>query len=244
MTDDFVLRLSTERDAVSLTRELRQFEPWSIQIDFDNGVSTKDLERRVPFANNPLSKLSYAAKHLPMEQLAGGDLLDIGCNSGYNSIHAANTWGFRAVGVDFNPRHLKVSRMLADMAGVEAEFVLGSAEVFSRPSSFDLVLHFGTLYHLPNPLLALEKAFDNLRQGGYLALESQFFDHPDDENLCYFMHMQNNDSTNFWALSPSVARRYLMMVGFAEPTVVLSVKPAMLEEGMSRQIWVAQKPRS
>ena len=62
-------------------------------------------------------------------------------------------------------------------------------------------LHFGTLYHLPNPVLSLQTTFDNLRSGGYLALETQVYDHPQDPNICYFMHMQNNDKTNFWALS-------------------------------------------
>jgi hypothetical protein len=37
----------------------------------------------------------------------------------------------------------------------QAEFLLDSAEIFSRHKEFDVVLHFGTLYHLPNPLLLL-----------------------------------------------------------------------------------------
>jgi hypothetical protein len=32
---------------------------------------------------------------------------------------------------------------------------------------------------------------------GYLGLETQVYDHPHDPNICYFMHMQNNDRTNF-----------------------------------------------
>jgi hypothetical protein len=37
------------------------------------------------------------------------------------------------------------------LAGASCEFEVGSAETFSRPSEFDVVIHFGTLYHLPSP---------------------------------------------------------------------------------------------
>ena len=56
--------------------------------------------------------------------------------------------------------------------------------------------------------------FDNLRPGAYLSLETQVYDHAEDSNICYFMHMHNNDRTNFWALSPSV--QWLELVGFAK----------------------------
>jgi SAM-dependent methyltransferase len=105
---------------------------------------------------------------------------------------------------------------LSEIAGVNAEFLIASAETFSRPQEFDVVLHFGTLYHLANPVLSLRASFDNLRPGGYLALETQVYDHPEDANICYFMHMQNNDATNFWALSTSVLTKCLELVGFRE----------------------------
>src|ERR1700720_16816 len=62
--------------------------------------------------------------------------------------------------------------------------------------------------------LSLRTTFDNLRPGGYFALETQVYDHPEDANICYFMHMQNNDPTNFWALSSSVLTKCLELVGF------------------------------
>ena len=52
----------------------------------------------------------------------------------------------------------------------------------------------------PSALLSLRQSFENLKPDGYLALETQVYDHPQDPNICYFMHMQNNDPTNFWAL--------------------------------------------
>jgi SAM-dependent methyltransferase len=238
----FILELETDLPRDALRDHLRRYEPWGHRIDFSNGVSTAELARRTPFADNPLQKLLTVANVIPFETLRGGALLDIGCNSGYNSIHAAAHFGMNVVGLDVSKRHMEVCNFLADLARVKAEFLLGNAETFSRPAAFDVVLHFGTLYHLPNPLLALKTTFDNLKPGGWLALETQTYDHPDDPNLCYFMHMHNNDKTNFWAISESVLIRYMTFIGFTAIDLLLKVSPPLLGEHMNRAILVARKP--
>ena len=86
----------------------------------------------------------FAASAIPFEELAGGRLLDVGCNHGYNSIHAAVKYRFSTIGIDIQPRHIEASRFLADLAGASSEFELANAETFSRPRGFDVVLHFGT----------------------------------------------------------------------------------------------------
>ncbi len=122
------------------------------------------------------------------------------------------------------------------------EFELDSAETFSRPREFDVVLHFGTLYHLPNPLLSLRQSLENLKPGGYLALETQVYDHPQDPNICYFMHMQNNDPTNFWALSTHVLKKNLELIGFSDVREVKKVTMPILAEHMARIMVVARRP--
>lgn len=169
-------------------------------------------------------------------------MLDIGCNSGHNAIHAATAYGMKATGIDVSPRHMAVSRFLAGVAGADATFLQESAETFSRPGSFDVVLHFGTLYHLPNPLLALSVSHGNLKPGGWLALETHTFDHPDDPTLCRFVHGDNNDDTNFWAISEQVLSRYLAFLGFTGIRTVVKATPAMLGPHEHRILMVAQKP--
>ena len=240
--DKNFLTLPTSLSPEALKEKLRGWEPWSHRLDFDNGVSTRDCVRRTPFAEQPLSKFALVESAIPFAQLAGGRLLDLGSNAGYNSIHAAVKYQFSTTGIDYNRRHIEVSRFLADLAGVPAEFLLGSAETFSRPGEFDVALHFGTLYHLQNPLLSLRQTFDNLKPGGYLALETQVYDHPQDPNICYFMHMQNNDPTNFWALSTPVLKKSLELIGFRELREVKKVFLTFLAEHMARLVLVAQKP--
>ena len=99
--------------------------------------------------------------------------------------------------IDVSSRHIEVSNMLSKMANIDADYVIENAETYSRKNSFDVILHFEILFHLPNPLLSLQTTYSNLKKGGYLALQTQVYDHPTDKNICYFMHMQKNNPTNY-----------------------------------------------
>ena len=60
---------------------------------------------------------------------------------------------------------------MARFASVETcRFLQDDAETFRDPEGFDLIIHFGTLYHLPDPVLALQTTLANLRPGGLLLL--------------------------------------------------------------------------
>jgi 2-polyprenyl-3-methyl-5-hydroxy-6-metoxy-1,4-benzoquinol methylase len=238
---DAVLRLETEISAEELTKTLAKYEPWGHRIDFSNGVSTSSLKKRVPFSDQPLSKIKVAERVIPFEQFRDGQALDIGCNSGYNSIYLASKYKMKLIGIDVSPRHIEVSNLLSRIANISADYQIGDAETYSKREYFDVILHFGTLYHLPNPLLSLQTTYHNLKKGGYLALETQVYNHPADKNICYFIHMLNNDNTNFWALSSHVLRKYMEIVGFIEIQELLSVTIASLGQYMSRVVWVAKK---
>ncbi len=175
MKDGF-LTLHTTLAPEVLREKLKQWEPWGYRLDFDNGVPTRDCARLTLFAERPLDKFALFESAVPFAELGGGRLLDVGCNAGYNSIHAAVKYHFFTTGIDISPRHIEVGRFLASRARHPSSS--WAAETFSRPREFDIILHFGTLYHLPNPLLSLSQSFENLKPGGYLALETQVYDHP------------------------------------------------------------------
>ncbi|MCH9698440.1 MAG: methyltransferase domain-containing protein [Gammaproteobacteria bacterium] len=239
--NQFTLNLTTELSADALTQKLAQYEPWGHRIDFNNGVSTADLAHRTPFNIYTIQKIKAVENSIPFQNFRNGTVLDIGCNSGHNSIYLAMEYGMKPTGIDISPRHIDVSRLLSEIANIDSHYTLGDAETFCNEGSYDVVLHFGTLYHLPNPLLSLQTSYKNLKQGGYLALETQVYDHPKDKNICYFMHMHNNDKTNFWALSTHVLKQYLEILGFKDIKEILKVSPKMLEKNMSRIILVAVK---
>ena len=232
----------TNYEQETLRNLLKKYEPWGHRIEFSNGINTADLKRRTPFSNNPLSKIKLIEQKIDLDYIKGGKVLDIGCNSGYNSIYCSTQYQMQAVGIDVSRRHMEVSSLLSEIASVNAEYLLENAETFCIKNTFNLVLNFGTLYHLPNPLLSLQSSYENLKNGGYLALETQCYDDPGDENHCYFMHMHNNDPTNFWALSTKVLTDYLNIIGFTDVEVLKRVVPTQLEKHMSRVILIAKKP--
>lgn len=239
-----VLTLASALPAEELREQLKKREPWSAKIDFNNGISTENLKRRVPFNERPLWKLSVVAPLIPFRQMAGRELLDLGCNVGYNSIYLAQKHGISCTGVDLSPRNIEIASFLAGQAQVDVEFVADSAETFNRTRGFYVVLHFGTLYHLRNPLLSLQNSYHNLRRGGYLAVETQVYDDPENPNACYFMHMQNDDCSNFWALSPSVLIKVLELSGFVEIRELFRIVPARgLAPNMARMLVLARKPK-
>ena len=210
MGEEF-LTLHTSLAPDALREELRRREPWNQRLDFDNGVSTLDCTRGARFSEWPLRTFAQAALAVPFDELAGGHLLDIGSNTGCNSIYAALKYQFSTTGVDINPRHVEVARFLAELTGASSEFELASGELFSRPEEFDVVLHFGVLCRLGDPLLSLQRAFENLKPGGYLALETEVYD----RNLRHFIDMQDRDRINAWPLSSATVIKNLELIGFA-----------------------------
>jgi 2-polyprenyl-3-methyl-5-hydroxy-6-metoxy-1,4-benzoquinol methylase len=171
----------------------------------------------------------------------GGDVLDIGCNNGYNGITLAQLYGARPVGIDFAGRHPKVARELARISNVEGEWLQADAEQFSRPGAFDLILHFGTLYHLPNPMLALRRCAENLKPGGWLALETVAYiggANPKDSRWVWGF---NGDITNYWALSKVTIEEWLAQIGFEQIQLAIESKPKIYEGEMSRVLYVARK---
>ena len=239
-----VLTLHTTLAPEVLGEKLRLWEPWAIRVDFSNGVSTKDFKRRTPFDEQPLIKFSVVEAAIPFTEISGGK------NARCRLQRRLQLY---PRGEEIRPllhRHrcracdISKSRVFSQkLPALMPDLFIASAETFSRPEKFDVAFHFGTLYHLPNPVLSLRTTFDNLRPGGYLALETQVYDHPEDANICYFMHMQNNDPTNFWALSSSVLTKCLELVGFRDMRELLRVVPTEgLTEHMARTILVARKP--
>jgi SAM-dependent methyltransferase len=106
----------------------------------------------------------------------------------------------QVLGVDRSPRHIQVAQQLAGLAAVAGcRFQQADAESFRDPEGFDLILHFGTLYHLKNPVQALETALANLKPGGMLLMETQLYGFPWSRKAA-FIHGYRGDTSNWWAL--------------------------------------------
>jgi SAM-dependent methyltransferase len=92
--------------------------------------------------------------------LEGKRVLDIACNSGFFSIQCA-LLGAEVVGFDGRPDVIDHANFIKSIVGVSnADFrVLDfwDMDPESLGGRFDVVLNLGILYHLPKPLLGLER---------------------------------------------------------------------------------------
>ncbi|HEY3645786.1 MAG TPA: class I SAM-dependent methyltransferase [Gammaproteobacteria bacterium] len=210
------IRIDAEADPERLRRFLKSHEPWRHRIDFSGGISTADFLIAEPFSDTPCRKVQLAEHYVGA--LSGYErALDVGCNAGYNSLYLASRYGMQVLGLDHLPRHVQVSQELARIAGVPGcRFQQGDVESFRDPQGFDLILHFGTLYHLRNPVRALETAFANLRPGGLMLIETQLYGFPWSRKAA-FIRGYRGDNSNWWALGERTLKDICAVFG-AEAT--------------------------
>lgn len=219
---------------------LSRYAPWRMQLAFARGPKSGDYETFQPFNDVPLRKLLTTLGHLELPTAPA--VLDVGFNCGYNSLYMADRFGASVTGIDVVARHKRLADELATLLDVEIDFRLENAEDFLRPASFDLILHFGTLYHLPNPLRSMESCACSLKPGGWLALETiRYLGAPDCARWIYGL---NGDRTNFWALGDRVIEEFYARSGLTAPQRILDVNVATYRGEMSRAMWIAKKRSS
>jgi ubiquinone/menaquinone biosynthesis C-methylase UbiE len=126
--------------------------------------------------NNPVR--AFVQRHyeaprlLRLIQGEGRDVLEVGCGQG---VGARIVYGAlspeRYVGVDLDPRMIRRAKSKSgDLPG--ADFIEADVSSLSLPdASFDLVVDFGILHHVPNWRDALAEIHRVLRPGGEFLFE-------------------------------------------------------------------------
>lgn len=114
---------------------------------------------------------------------AGGDLLEVGCGRGVALAPlAAACRPSSLTAIDIDAALVSEARRTAEAAALEAD--VRRADVRDLPfadASFDLVVDFGTCYHIARPELGLAELERVLRSGGLLVHETplaQLCSHP------------------------------------------------------------------
>ena len=113
----------------------------------------------------------------------GGRMLEVGCGSGAALLELSNRLRpVYVVGADIDRGLLDGARNRFAAAGVAADFF--HVDVRALPfanGSFDVVIDFGTCYHIGRPAMALQEISRVLRFGGLFVHEtpiSQLLAHP------------------------------------------------------------------
>jgi ubiquinone/menaquinone biosynthesis C-methylase UbiE len=146
------------------------------QLDYrrfpnDEGRNTRQASLEVP--------LMVRALGLP----TGGRVLEVGCGRGVAlPVLARLLRPSCLVGLDIDAAFLGEARARLDAEGIVAELVPGDVRRMPFPrASFDLVVDFGTCYHITRPGAALAEIARVLAAGGLFVHEtpaSQLLSHP------------------------------------------------------------------
>ena len=97
----------------------------------------------------------------------GGSVLDIATGPGYFCIELAKLGNFRVTGLDISKDLVEIARANARQAGVEVEFVQGSASAMRFPDgAFDLVFCSWAMKNFMEPKKVLNETYRVLKPGG------------------------------------------------------------------------------
>jgi|RhiMetdeSRZDD1v2_1073273.scaffolds.fasta_scaffold06670_7 tRNA (mo5U34)-methyltransferase len=189
-------RIKDNQEIINL---IRNVEFWYHQIELAPGIVT-------PGVNDSSAVLrNLEALGLP-DDCSGLRVLDIGCRDGFFSF-AMEARGAAVTGVDYAPSNVTGFEVAARVLDSKVEYVVENVYDLGpqKYGRFDLVLFLGVLYHLRNPLLALDRIRQMLNLGGLLFVECQLSTDERVNSLdipiwqFYPRATLNDDETNKWA---------------------------------------------
>jgi ubiquinone/menaquinone biosynthesis C-methylase UbiE len=151
--------------------QARRAEPEYRPFPNEAGRNTRQSTIEIP--------LMVRALRLPV----GGRVLEVGCGRGVAMPVLARLLApARLAGLDLDAGLLEQARRSADAAGIAVELVPGDVRRMPFPDgSFDLVVDFGTCYHIARAAQALAEIARVLAPGGLFVHEtplSQLLAHP------------------------------------------------------------------
>lgn len=107
-----------------------------------------------------------------LQPTAASKILDAGCGYCYHTVRLARS-GAKITAVDFSEVALAAARRTVDQAGISDQVIVRQADLTALPfesDSFDYVVSWGVLMHIPQLEKALSELARVLRPGGVLVL--------------------------------------------------------------------------
>jgi tRNA (mo5U34)-methyltransferase len=130
--------------------KLQENPYWFLKIELAPGLFTPG------WSDPALDKLPYYG--LP-DDMTGMRVLDIGCGEGFFSFEAERRGAEEVIAVDGSPASIKRFQICkhALNSKVEGYWISVYDLDVKKLGTFDLVMYFGVLYHLKDPLLSFKK---------------------------------------------------------------------------------------
>lgn len=209
---------------------------WYHTIDLGHGVVTRGIDD---------TPVRLARLDLPAS-LAGRTVLDIGAWDGFFSFEAERRGAARVVATDYYSWH-------GTGWGTKAGFTLARGALGSRVEdldidvmdlspervgTFDVVLFLGVLYHLPHPLLALERIASVSRDLLIVETVVDMIGVQRPAAAFYPGRELNDDPTNWWGPNIPAVHAWLQTAGFGEVRTVTPVPRAPWRAARAVSHWL------
>ena len=139
-----------------------------LQIDFfdaDTHIYDENMENTPFWKANDWNCLNEWLPNLGKSDL----LLDVGCGSGRASLPFAKN-GVKVIGLDISEQMILRAKHKSKKLGLNnrVDYVVGDSENLPfRQNSFDAVLAFGVLHHVPTPQKMLQQMSKVLKNNGF-----------------------------------------------------------------------------
>jgi tRNA (mo5U34)-methyltransferase len=190
-------------DRQQILSMMGQVKFWYHQMELAPGITTPGIN------NAPLVLQNLNALGLPKDAKSLR-VLDIGCRDGYFSFEMERR-GAEVIGVDYALSDTTGFDVAAKILDSKVPYMVDNVYTLEpeKYGLFDIVLFLGVIYHLRNPLLALDQIRKMIKPGGLLFVESALTTDNSLKNLeipvwrFYPRDTLNNDETNKWA--PNIA---------------------------------------
>ncbi len=178
---------------------IESYENWYHQIELAPGIVTPGI--------NDSARVLKTLDEMGLPARADGlSVLDIGCRDGYFAFEMERR-GAKVTGIDYAAPEITGFSIAASVLESKVNYRVENVYDLDpeKLGQFDIILFLGVLYHLRNPLLALDRIRKVLQPDGLLFVETELC--TDDRlNDCdapvwqyYPDDTLNQDDSNKWA---------------------------------------------
>jgi tRNA (mo5U34)-methyltransferase len=208
-------------DPKTIAKKISTVPHWYHQILLPDGSITPGINKSAE------TFTIYEQLGFPIN-LKGKRVLDIGCSDGYLSFIAEQRGASEVIAIDYRLPSASGFAVAAEILGSKVTHIVDNVYDLSpeKYGLFDFVIFVGVLYHLRNPLLALDRVRSMSKPNTQVLVESHVADAELTSEMgklglskgqmraiaslplwnFYYSNTLNNDASNKWA--PTLAGLY------------------------------------
>jgi SAM-dependent methyltransferase len=196
---------------------LDAIQNWNHNFTLPGGIETKPGTQNSHGKN--LVKLERLRALFDLIDLAGKEVLDVGCNEGFFSMHMAAA-GARVLGLDIDTLRIQKARYVKSILAEESDVRFENIDIYSPDFKalprFDLCLCLGFIHRIPDPFSAIAALGERSDMIIFEWKALKFGPHH--EAFAYFSPKPVDDAdyygTEYWLLSYAALERILWRGGF------------------------------